>query len=181
MSRVQCPFCLCHSHNFLIIDTTKLPNLYLQNVSSIQKVTSYLLVSVKNQVMVKLKGNKQAKSEAQCKAALNAIADALYVIGGKWKLRIIVALTDGNKRFNELQRLVNGISAKVLSTELKELELNGFVRRNVFTGTPVVVEYELTEYSDTLGEVLDALSNWGARHKEKIKKSLSKKKTGIVA
>ena len=49
---------------------------------------------------------------AECKATLNAIADALYVIGGKWKLRIIVALREGNKRFNELQRVIDGISAK---------------------------------------------------------------------
>ena len=77
-------------------------------------------------------------SEVQCKVMLNSISDALYVLGGKWKLRIIVALTDGDKRFNELQRLIGGISAKVLSTELKELELNGFVRRNVFDSTPVI-------------------------------------------
>ena len=126
--------------------------------------------------MVKLKGSKLPTSEVQCKARLNSIADALYVIGGKWKLRIIVALLEGNKRFNELQRLIGGISAKVLSNELKELELNGFVKRNVFTGTPVIVEYELTDYSDTLAEVLDSLSNWGAKHKEQIKKSLNKKK-----
>src|SRR5215210_3614068 len=119
--------------------------------------------------MAKLKMDKEVQSEAQCKARLNSIADALYVIGGKWKLRIIVALTDGNRRFNELQRLVDGISAKVLSAELKELELNGFVKRNVFTGTPVVVEYELTEYSQTLQDVLHALSEWGAMHREKIK------------
>lgn len=122
--------------------------------------------------MAKLKFNNQPPSEAQCKAALNSIADALFVIGGKWNLRIIVALKEGNKRFNELQRLVDGISAKVLSTELKELELNGFVRRIVYTGTPVVVEYELTEYSRTLDDVLHALSSWGATHKEKIKKSM---------
>ena len=126
--------------------------------------------------MVKLKGSKLPASEVQCKARLNSIADALYVIGGKWKLRIIVALLEGDKRFNELQRLIGGISAKVLSNELKELELNGFVKRNVFTGTPVIVEYELTDYSDTLAEVLDSLSNWGAKHKEQIKKSLNKKK-----
>src|SRR6185436_14254576 len=98
---------------------------------------------------MKMKTNNQRPTEAQCKATLNAVADALYVIGGKWKLRIIIALTDGNKRFNELQRLVEGISAKVLSTQLKELELNDFVNRNVFTGTPVVVEYELSEYAET--------------------------------
>jgi len=125
--------------------------------------------------MEKLKLKAAPPSEAQCKATLNAIADALYAIGGKWKLRIIVALKEGNKRFNELQRLVDGISAKVLSTELKELELNGFVQRKVFTGTPVVVEYELTPYSETLDGVLQALSDWGTVHKEKIRTSLKSK------
>ena len=122
--------------------------------------------------MAKLTINNEIPSQTQCKARLNSIADALYVIGGKWKLRIIVGLKDGTKRFNELQRLIDGISAKVLSAELKELELNGFIKRNVFTSTPVVVEYELTDYADTLGDILDALSEWGALHREKVKKSM---------
>ena len=126
--------------------------------------------------MAKLNVKNELPSQAQCKARLNAVADALYVIGGKWKLRIIVALTDDNKRFNELQRLVEGISAKMLSTELKDLELNGFVSRNVFTGTPVVVEYELSEYAETLDGVLQSLSEWGAMHRETVKKSMKKKK-----
>src|SRR5258708_36496420 len=96
----------------------------------------------------------------QCSGQLTAIGDSLYVIGGKWKLRVIVALREGNKRFNEIQRTVNGISARVLSNELKELELNGFVKRVVHTQTPVVVEYQITEYADTLNEVLLALSEW---------------------
>jgi DNA-binding HxlR family transcriptional regulator len=116
--------------------------------------------------------SKEHPSEAQCKSTLNSVADALYVIGGKWKLRIIVALSDGNKRFNEMQRLIEGISAKVLSSELKDLELNGFISRKVFTGTPVVVEYELTPYADTLDGVLNSLSEWGARHREKVRKSM---------
>ncbi len=127
--------------------------------------------------MAKLDFKNDRPSEGQCKATLNAVADALYVIGGKWKLRIIVALKDGNKRFNEMQRLIEGISAKVLSTELKDLELNGFIRRNVFTGTPVVVEYELTEYADTLGDVLQALSEWGTLHREKVRNSMKKKES----
>ena len=127
--------------------------------------------------MAKLDFKNDRPSEGQCKATLNAVADALYVIGGKWKLRIIVALKDGNKRFNEMQRLIEGISAKVLSTELKDLELNGFIRRNVFTGTPVVVEYELTQYADTLGDVLQALSEWGALHREKVRNSMKKKES----
>ena len=92
--------------------------------------------------------------------------------GGKWKLRIIIALSEGNKWFNELQRRVEGISAKVLTTELKELELNGFIRRTVDTGTPVVVTYELTEYSNTLQDVMQALSAWGAMHRERIKSEM---------
>ena len=127
--------------------------------------------------MAKIDFKNDRPSEGQCKATLNAVADALYVIGGKWKLRIIVALKDGTKRFNEMQRLIEGISAKVLSTELKDLELNGFIRRNVFTGTPVVVEYELTEYADTLGDVLQALSEWGTLHREKVRNSMKKKES----
>ncbi|MBN9351832.1 MAG: helix-turn-helix transcriptional regulator [Chitinophagaceae bacterium] len=119
---------------------------------------------------------KGPPSTSECKATLNAIADALYVIGGKWKLRIIVALKEGNKRFNELHRVIGGISAKVLSTELKDLELNGFINRKVFTGTPVVVEYELSPYAETLNEVLHSLSEWGARHREKVRKSMKKQK-----
>ncbi len=126
--------------------------------------------------MAQLKINKEIPSQTQCKAKLNSIADALYVIGGKWKLRIIVGLRDGTKRFNELQRLIDGISAKVLSNELKELELNGFIKRHVFTSTPVVVEYELTDYADTLSDVLDALSKWGTMHREKVKRSMKKSK-----
>ena len=128
--------------------------------------------------MANLKTNNKihSESESQCKARLNSVADALYAIGGKWKLRIIVGLKDGTKRFNELQRLIDGISAKVLSAELKELEMNGFIKRNVFTGTPVVVEYELTEYADTLNNLLDTLGEWGAMHRENVRKSMKNEK-----
>jgi DNA-binding HxlR family transcriptional regulator len=113
---------------------------------------------------------KVIPSEKECNRKLAAVGDALYVIGGKWKLRIIVALREGNKRFNQLQREVHGISARVLSNELKDLELNGFVKRVVYTETPVVIEYVLTAYSDTLVEVLTALSAWGEMHREKLRK-----------
>ena len=113
-------------------------------------------------------------TKAQCTSRLAAVGDALYAIGGKWKLRIIIALMEGGQRFNELQRMVEGISAKVLSNELKELELNGFVKRHVDTNTPVVVTYELTEYSATLQDVLQALSEWGAMHRKRVKRSMTK-------
>ena len=69
---------------------------------------------------------------------------------------------------NELQRAIEGISARVLSNELKELELNGFITRTVHTQTPVVVEYTLTPYSATLKNVMGALAEWGYMHREKI-------------
>ncbi|MDB5022677.1 MAG: ytcD 1 [Mucilaginibacter sp.] len=109
-------------------------------------------------------------SENECSSALTAVGDALYAIGGKWKLRVIIALREGNKRFNELQRAITGISARVLSHELKELEMNGFVKRNVNIQVPVIVEYELTEYSDTLKDVLQALREWGLMHRDKIRR-----------
>jgi DNA-binding HxlR family transcriptional regulator len=119
---------------------------------------------------------KEDISQEQCKTKLNSIADALYAIGGKWKLRIIIALKEGNRRFNELQRVIDGISAKVLSAELKDLELNGFVTRKVFTGTPVIVEYELTDYSETLSDVLQSLSEWGTMHRETVRRGMQKKR-----
>lgn len=108
----------------------------------------------------------------ECCRSLPAIEDALYVIGGKWKLKITLVLLEGNKRFNELQRTLKDISPRVLSHELKELELNGFVKRKVYSAAmPVVVEYEATEYSRTLTKVLDALAEWGTMHKQKIKEA----------
>ncbi len=103
----------------------------------------------------------------ECKTRLNAVSDALYVIGGKWKLRIIIGLAEGHNRFNELQKVLE-ISAKVLSSELKDMELNGLIKRNVYPSTPVVIEYELTEYSNTLKDILTSLSNWGIMHRNKI-------------
>jgi DNA-binding HxlR family transcriptional regulator len=108
-------------------------------------------------------------TKSQCTQKLTAVGDALYVIGGKWKLRIIIALSEGNHRFNELQRTIEGISAKVLSNELKDLELNGFVKRTVHNETPVIVTYEPTEYTQTLKDILHALSEWGTMHREKLR------------
>ena len=106
----------------------------------------------------------------ECNGFLAPIGDALYVIGGKWKLRVIASLKDGKLRFNEIQRTVDGISARVLSSELKELELNGFIKRVVYTQAPVVVTYELTDYAETLTEVFTALANWGTMHRKKLRK-----------
>lgn len=109
----------------------------------------------------------------ECEVVLNAVSDALYAIGGKWKLMIIIAMARGNNRFTELQKQVKGISARVLSGELKELELNGFIIKKVSVGYPVSVHYELLPYSHTLEEVVSAMTKWGMQHRDKIKKEFS--------
>lgn len=109
-------------------------------------------------------------TSAQCNKALAAVRDSLYVLGGKWKLPIIITLMDGPQRFRELQRSLEGITPKVLSKELKELELNAFITRTVYDTTPVTVEYKLTPYSATLKSVLGALREWGEQHREHLKK-----------
>ena len=119
--------------------------------------------------------------DKNCSASLAAIEDTLYVIGGKWKLKIIIALTEkGSMRFNEMQRTIAGISARVLSNELKELEMNGFINRKVYTGTPVVIEYGLTAYSNTLHNVLETMIDWGVMHRNKIKSDSKKKRLGSL-
>jgi len=113
-----------------------------------------------------------------CLSRLASIGDTLYAIGGKWKLRIIVVLQERKSRFNELQRTISGISSKVLAAELRELELNGFVKRHVISQTPLLIEYELTDYALTLQPVLQSLSEWGAMHREKIRKDMKESEQG---
>lgn len=111
-----------------------------------------------------------------CHKVLMAVSDALYAIGGKWKLMIIISMARGNKRFTEIQRQVTGISARVLSSELKELEMNGFIVKKVENGYPVTIQYELLPYSQTLEEVVGAMTKWGMQHREKIKADMSSQK-----
>lgn len=112
----------------------------------------------------------------ECTKVLLAVSDALYVIGGKWKLMIIIAMARGNSRFTELQRQVTGISARVLSAELKELEVNGFIVKKITAAYPVTIEYELLPYSNTLEELVEAMTKWGMQHREKIKRERSSTK-----
>ena len=111
-------------------------------------------------------------SYEECAGSLRNVLDALYVINGKWKLAVILCLVQSPKRFNEIQTAVTGISAKILAKELKDLELNGFIVRNVYPTTPVSIIYEAAPYSRTLRSVLQELSAWGEQHREKVKESM---------
>lgn len=95
-----------------------------------------------------------------------AVNDTLNVLTGKWKLPIIGSLLFQKKRFTEIQRNIQGISPRMLSKELKELELNGIIRRTVYDSSPVIVEYELTRSAEKLGDVLDKMLEWGIQHRK---------------
>jgi DNA-binding HxlR family transcriptional regulator len=118
-------------------------------------------------------GNEAHSPEA-CNASVMAVKDALYVLNGKWKLPLIVALSNGAKRFNDIQRSLDGITPKILSKELRELEMNEFVTRTVFPTVPVSVMYELTPYSRSLDKVVTELKNWGMQHRERIVNGMRK-------
>lgn len=99
-----------------------------------------------------------------------ALNDTLNVMSGKWKLPIIGSLMFGKKRFRELERDIPKITPRMLSKELKDLEMNGMVSRTVYDSIPVTVEYELTKSGLTLTSVLDKMMEWGVAHrKENIK------------
>lgn len=94
-----------------------------------------------------------------------AVNDTLNVISGKWKLPIIAALIYEKKRFKDLQSAIKKITPRMLSKELKELELNGVVKRQVYDFTPVLIEYELTDSGKRLTDVIDPMIKWGIKHR----------------
>jgi DNA-binding HxlR family transcriptional regulator len=104
----------------------------------------------------------------ECISNLKNVIDALYVLNGKWKLPIILCLVDAPKRFNQIMKELEGISPKILAQELKHLEQNKLVVRNVYDTTPVSIVYQASKYSETLKDVLSNLSDWGAKHRKKI-------------
>ena len=97
-----------------------------------------------------------------------AINDTLNVMSGKWKLPIIGTLMYGKKRFKELERLIPRITPRMLSKELKELELNGMIKRTVYDSMPVTVEYELTKSGMSLSEVMESMMIWGLEHRKNM-------------
>lgn len=115
----------------------------------------------------------EKRPHSECKARIRSVRDTLDILGGKWKISIIGALSFGKKRFMELQRDLEGIGAKMLSKELRELEINELVTRTVYNTKPVTVEYELTDYGKTLQDIIGAMMEWGENHRKRIIKKTS--------
>ncbi len=92
---------------------------------------------------------------------------ALRVIGGRWKILIIYNLFEGIARFNELQRATGGISKRVLTAQLRQLERDGIVTRKVYDSSPLRVEYALTEVGRSLKPVMNLLCVWGEGYRRR--------------
>ena len=89
----------------------------------------------------------------------------IEIIAGKWKPSILCELRHGARRFNDFKRDIAGISDKVLSAHLRELEADGIVsRREFYEGAVLATEYAFTDYGRTLIPALDALAEWGLQH-----------------
>ncbi len=108
------------------------------------------------------------KEHKECMSALLPVRDTLDVIGGKWKILILISVWEGNKHFREIARSIPKLSTKVLSKELKDMEMNHLITRTVLNGFPVRTEYKPTEYSKSLEKVILELHQWGLNHRKKI-------------
>jgi DNA-binding HxlR family transcriptional regulator len=97
-----------------------------------------------------------------------SIRDALEALEGKWKLLILFSLSSGPKRFKQLSKEVNGITDKILSKELKSLETNKLIKRDVYDTFPPAVEYSITQHGMSLEKVMEDLHYWGLAHRKKI-------------
>lgn len=103
-----------------------------------------------------------------CPKTALSIKDALDALEGRWKLLILFALSSGSKRFTQLAKEVSGITDKTLSKELKSLEGNKLITRDVYDTFPPTVEYSITAHGKSLEKVLEELHYWGLAHRKKI-------------
>lgn len=108
------------------------------------------------------------QEEERFQEKIKAIQDTMFVLGGKWKLAIILSVHSGNKRFNDIASSIPKITNRVLSKELKHLEENLLVKRTVIDGYPVRIEYAVTDYAFGIEEVVKPMESWGKKHKKKI-------------
>ena len=97
------------------------------------------------------------------------VETTLTLIGDKWKVLILRDLMPGTKRFGELKKSIGSVSQKVLTAQLRDMEANGLIHREVYAEVPPRVEYSLTELGQSLRPILDAMSSWGEDYKASIK------------
>jgi DNA-binding HxlR family transcriptional regulator len=111
---------------------------------------------------------KKSDAQPECSEFVIPVRDTLDVINGKWKLPILGSLMAGKKRFKELERDIPRITPRMLSKELRELEMNQLITRTVYDTLPIAVEYELAPYGRSLDKVLMEMKEWGMQHRKRI-------------
>ena len=115
--------------------------------------------------------DEKEPTHQECTRHLRAVQDAMYVLNGKWKIPIITTLFfNKSRRFSDIRNDVKGISNKMLSKELKELEINKFITRTVLNTQALAVEYELTSYGQKLEKIITELARFGIEHRHEIVK-----------
>jgi DNA-binding HxlR family transcriptional regulator len=92
----------------------------------------------------------------------------LEVIGGRWKVLILRELFQGVKRFGQLHRALQGITQKMLTQQLREMEQDGIIHREVYLQVPPKVEYSLTALGESLKPIIDVMHDWGVRHLNEV-------------
>lgn len=110
----------------------------------------------------------EKKEHKDCTSVVIPVRDTLDIIGGKWKLLILISIAEGNKHFREIERSIPKLSTKVLAKELKELEANKLIERNVIDDFPVRIEYTVTKHAKSLRKVIVELQSWGVKHRRKV-------------
>ena len=109
-------------------------------------------------------------NQNEFKEEIMAVQDTMDVLQGKWKIKVLSSICFYNKRrFSDILNDVDGISNKMLSKELKELEINQLITRTVLDTHPVSIHYQLTKHGKKLGTIIDNLTEWGRRHRRKMK------------
>ena len=138
------------------------------------------------------KQNLSSNTSSQAQRALERIAkinifdegceahQALERIANKWTILIIYALTQGTKRYSDLQRQISGVSPKMLIQNLRNLERCGLVKRSVYPVVPPKVEYSLTPLGETLVEPLAVLGEWGYVYMHKVKAASANYRSSIA-
>ena len=108
--------------------------------------------------------------ELSTEQKIKYVQDTLFVMSGKWKLPLLIAMNAGNTRFRDLQRNVPNITTKVLSKELKDLEINKLVVRTVLNTSPLSIAYTVAPYCKSLKPLVDEMIKWGHNHRIEISK-----------
>lgn len=101
------------------------------------------------------------------------------ILGGKWKAVILYYLFEGPKRFNQLKRLLPDVTQRMLTLQLRDLELDGIVHREIFREIPPHVEYSLTDFGMSLGPTIVQMCDWGEMYMEQIQARKRQRMSGL--